>query len=175
MREGRAQATATTVPLCCGPGITDPSARLSRVRPCRAAAPRESPPSRLSAGSSRGSRCSVRPTASPEPLSVCTNSVFAAPSRRNRMLARRAWNASHVAARRDLAVGALAGQPDLDVVGLGRGEAHVARAEQHRAVRQAEPLQDLLGVARQALELVVRLLGRARTSPARPCRTGAGG
>ena len=46
------------------------------------------------------------------------------------------------------------------IVGLGRREAHVARAQQHRAVRQAEAHQHLLGVPRQRLELVVGPLGR---------------
>src|SRR5437763_6033344 len=35
----------------------------------------------------------------------------------------------HVGARRNLAIGVLAWQPDLEVVGLGGGKAHVARAE----------------------------------------------
>ena len=37
---------------------------------------------------------SVRPTARPEPFSVCTNSALPRPAGRNLMLARRAWNAS---------------------------------------------------------------------------------
>ena len=53
-----------------------------------------------------------------------------------------------VRARRDLAVRLLPRQPDLDVVGLGGGEAHVAGRQHDHAVRQAEPLQHLLGVAR---------------------------
>ena len=65
-----------------------------------------------------------------------------------------------VRARRDLAVGLLARQPDLDVVGLGGLEAHVAGGQAHRAIRQLEPLEHFLGVRGQRLELVVALLGR---------------
>ena len=63
-------------------------------------------------------------------------------------------------AARDLAIGALPRQPDLDVVGLGRGEAHVAGAERHGAERQVEPLQDVLGAGEHALVLVGGGLGR---------------
>jgi hypothetical protein len=59
---------------------------------------------------------------------------------------RRAWKAPHVRAGADLAVGVLRRQPDLEVIGLGRAEAHVAAAQQH-AVGQAELLQHRLGVA----------------------------
>jgi hypothetical protein len=45
-------------------------------------------------------------------------------------------------AGRDLAVGVLARQPDLDVVGLPRAEAHVAGAEHDGAVGQAQRLED---------------------------------
>ena len=51
-----------------------------------------------------------------------------------------------------------AGQPDFEVVGLGGGEAHVAGAQRHDAVRQFQPLQDRLGVAGQLLERVVGLV-----------------
>src|SRR6185503_11722673 len=49
--------------------------------------------------------------------------------------------------------------PDFDVVGLGRSEAHVAGREYYRSVRQAEPLQDILGVGREFFELIVTFLG----------------
>src|SRR5262245_1069779 len=42
-------------------------------------------------------------------------------------------------ARGDFSIGILAWQPNLDVVGLLGGKAHVARAEQHGAVGKAEP------------------------------------
>ncbi len=46
-----------------------------------------------------------------------------------------------VGARADLAVGVLRGQPDFQVVGLDGREAHVAGAQQHLAVRQAQLFQ----------------------------------
>src|SRR5215217_1849847 len=63
-------------------------------------------------------------------------------------------------ARRDLAIGPLPRQPDLDVVGLGRGEAHVAGAQRHDAIGQIEALEHFLGAAEHALVLVRRLLRR---------------
>ena len=63
-------------------------------------------------------------------------------------------------AGRDLAIGVLAGKPDLDVVGLARREAHVAGAERDGAEGQIETLQHLLGAARHALMFVRRLLRR---------------
>ena len=57
-----------------------------------------------------------------------------------------------IAAGGDLAVLALARQPDLQVVGLGAAEADIARAQRHDAVRQPEPLQHLAGVAGQFLQ-----------------------
>ena len=63
-----------------------------------------------------------------------------------------------VAAGRDLPVFLLARQPDLDVVGLGRREPHVAGAEDDRAIREPQPLQHRLGVDGQRLEHLVRLL-----------------
>ena len=65
-----------------------------------------------------------------------------------------------VAAGRNLAIRLLARQPHLDVVRLRRRESHVAGAEQHRAIRQLEPLQHFLRVRRQRLELLVGLLRR---------------
>ena len=65
-----------------------------------------------------------------------------------------------IAAGRDLAVGLLARQPDLDIVCLCGREPHVSGTQQHRPVRQLEPLQDLFGVGGQRLQLLVRLIGR---------------
>ena len=65
-----------------------------------------------------------------------------------------------VRAGRDLAIRALPRQPDLDVVGLARGEAHVARAEQHDPVGQAQAPQHLLRRRRHALMLGGGLLRR---------------
>ena len=74
---------------------------------------------------------SVRPTARPEPLSVCTGSTFLR------------LEGLEVGARRDLAIRILRGQPHFEVVGLRAREAHVAGAEQHRAVRERQALQEL--------------------------------
>jgi hypothetical protein len=52
-----------------------------------------------------------------------------------------------VAHRADLAVGVLRGQPHFQVVGLGGAKAHVAGAQAHHAVGQAQLLQHGLGVA----------------------------
>jgi hypothetical protein len=64
-----------------------------------------------------------------------------------------------VRAGRNLAVKLLAGKPDFQVEGLGRGEAGVARAEQNAAIGQAQRLQNLFRVARQPLVLGVGVLG----------------
>src|SRR5579885_664179 len=64
-----------------------------------------------------------------------------------------------VGAAGDLAIGALTGQPNLDVIGLTRGEAHVARAQQHHAVGEPEALQDLLGAVRHPLVLLGGAVG----------------
>src|SRR5262249_59139924 len=48
-----------------------------------------------------------------------------------------------IRATRDLAIGVLPRQPDLDVEGLLRREAHIASAQGDDAVRQAEALQHL--------------------------------
>src|SRR5262245_18614705 len=55
----------------------------------------------------------------------------------------------------DLAIGVLARQPDLDVVGLLRREAHVAGAQRDHAIRQAEALQHFLRASGHALVLVI--------------------
>src|SRR6185312_17358323 len=64
-----------------------------------------------------------------------------------------------IGAARNLAIGLLPGQPDLDVVGLARGEAHVAGAEKHDPVGEPEALQHGLGACRHALMLLARALG----------------
>ncbi len=58
-----------------------------------------------------------------------------------------------IGAGTDLAIGVLAGYPDLQVVGFGRTEAHVACAEQGAAVRQAEAFEDDLSVAGEGFVL----------------------
>ena len=57
-----------------------------------------------------------------------------------------------VAAGADLPERVLPGQPDLDVVGLGRGEAHVPGAEEHHPVVQPQPAEDLGGVVHHPLQ-----------------------
>ncbi|MPN30922.1 hypothetical protein SDC9_178393 [bioreactor metagenome] len=57
-----------------------------------------------------------------------------------------------VGAAGDFAIGTLRRQPDLEVVGLGCREAHVAGAQRDDAVGQLEPLQDGFGVADHFLE-----------------------
>src|SRR3546814_9042590 len=52
-----------------------------------------------------------------------------------------------VRAARDLAVGALPRQPDLNVVGLAGREAHVAGRQHHAAIWQLEALPHRLGAA----------------------------
>src|SRR3546814_2257460 len=64
-----------------------------------------------------------------------------------------------VGTARNLAVAVLPRQPDFEVIGLARGKAHVAAAQQHLAVRQFERLEDLFGGARLAFELGVAVLG----------------
>ena len=65
-----------------------------------------------------------------------------------------------VAAGRDLAIGLLAREPDLDVVRLARREAHVPSGQHHGAIRQLQALQHCLRVGDQRLELREGLLGR---------------
>ena len=50
----------------------------------------------------------------------------------------------------------MSGRPELDLVALGGGEAHVARAQAHDTVVQSEVLQDVFGVCDEAFQLVVR-------------------
>src|SRR5271167_1559898 len=60
---------------------------------------------------------------------------------------------------RNLLVGALAGQPHFDVIGLSGGEAQVSRAQHYCSVRQFQALQNVFCVARQFLVLFVALVG----------------
>ena len=61
---------------------------------------------------------------------------------------------------RDFAVGVLARQPHLDVVGLLRRKAHVAGAERDDAVMQAEQLEHFLSASQHALVLFFRFFRR---------------
>ena len=70
---------------------------------------------------------------------------------------RRAWKSPQPSRRRSRDR-PLPRQPDLDVVGLLRGETHVAGAQRHDAVMQVEPPQHLLGAGEHALVLVPALL-----------------
>jgi len=62
-----------------------------------------------------------------------------------------------IGAGRNLAIGVLRRQPDFEVVGLGRREAHVAGAQSDLAVGQFEPLQHGLGVAGEFFQRGPRL------------------
>src|SRR5215472_3175604 len=64
-----------------------------------------------------------------------------------------------VGAARNLAIGILAGQPDLDVIGLARGKTHVAGAEQHHPIGETETLQNLFGAGGHALVLLAGAVG----------------
>src|SRR3546814_39538 len=64
-----------------------------------------------------------------------------------------------IGARTDLAVTALARQPDFKVIGLARRKTHVAGAEQHPPIMQAQPVEDRLGAGGHSLMLGVRLVG----------------
>src|SRR5262249_15307996 len=66
--------------------------------------------------------------------------------------------AAHRAARY-FAVGALAGEPDFEIVGHAGAETHVAGAQLHHPIRQGQKLEHLLGSRRHALELVARSFG----------------
>src|ERR1035441_1573553 len=72
--------------------------------------------------------------------------------------------ALEVGAGADFAGKLLAGQPDFEVVSFGGGEAHVAGAQEHAAVGQAESLEDALGVAGETLVLGVGVLGAGEFS-----------
>lgn len=63
-----------------------------------------------------------------------------------------------VGARGNFAVPVGFGQPDLDVVSRGAGEADISRTQADDMVGQAQDLQGLLGVVRQAVQLFPGLL-----------------
>ena len=62
-------------------------------------------------------------------------------------------NYINTGAGRDLFVVVVGRQPDLDVVSLGGGEAHVSGAEGDSPKGKFQPPEDLLGVGRQRLKL----------------------
>ena len=64
-----------------------------------------------------------------------------------------------VGAGRNLPVKLLAGKPDLEIEGLGRGETGVAGAKKNAAIGKAEGLENLFGVAGEALVLAVGVFG----------------
>src|SRR5712691_4197645 len=64
-----------------------------------------------------------------------------------------------IRAARNLAVGVLAREPDLDIVGLARGESHIAGRQEHDAIGEAEALQHLLGALGHALVLGLGIFG----------------
>ena len=101
----------------------------------------------------------MRPTARPQPLRVWTNSAFLAAGGSVADVGAAGLEGLEVGAGADFAVGLLAGEPDFEVVGFGGGEAHVAGAEEHAAVGQAEEFEDALGVAGEALVLGVGVFG----------------
>src|SRR2546426_507551 len=63
-----------------------------------------------------------------------------------------------VGAGGDLPEGLLAREPDLQIVRLGRGKAHVASGQADHPVVQSQTLQDRLGVACERFQLVVGAL-----------------
>ena len=63
-------------------------------------------------------------------------------------------------AGRDFAEPPLPRQPNLEIIGLLRGEADIARAQRRDPIVQAEPLEHLLGAGRHALVFLARLLRR---------------
>src|SRR5712675_1306499 len=64
-----------------------------------------------------------------------------------------------IGARGNLAKFIAGGQPDLEVIGFRRCKAHVAGAEQHGSVMQAQFLQHCFGVSSQGFVLFVTFLG----------------
>ena len=75
------------------------------------------------------------------------------------MLARRAWKSLAVGAGGNFLVSTVGRQPYLQVVGLGSGESDVAGAQADHAIRQAQELQNVLGVGNHGLQVVVAFLG----------------
>src|SRR5690606_16835694 len=63
-----------------------------------------------------------------------------------------------VRAAGNLAILLLTGKPDLEVVGLARGEAEIARAENDPPIVEPEALEHRFRVSGENLELVVRTL-----------------
>src|SRR5262249_38317273 len=64
-----------------------------------------------------------------------------------------------VAAGRNFAVRVLTGQPDFDVVALGRREAHVAGRMDDDAIGELETLQYFFRVVRQGFEFGAGIFG----------------
>ena len=102
----------------------------------------------------------VRPTARPEPFRVCTG-PFTLPSALPiaRVHPPRLERPA-IGAGRNFTIGVLAGQPDLDVIGLLRRKTHVAGAQRHHPMRQVELLEHLLRRIGHAL-MLGRWTGRA--------------
>ena len=65
-----------------------------------------------------------------------------------------------IRAARNLAIGGLAGHPDLDVMGLGGAETRVAAAQDHQTVWQAEALQGLFRTAGHPVEFGFGIIRR---------------
>ena len=63
-----------------------------------------------------------------------------------------------ITARGNLPVEVLTRQPHLDIIGLGRGKAHVPGAQHHHPVMQPQFLEDLLRVLQQTLQMLVGAL-----------------
>ena len=98
----------------------------------------------------------VRGNARADPFSVCTSSGLAVGSGRYRIAIRRDLVVAEVADAADLEPALHAGCPDLEIVLAGLDEAHLSRAHQQDAVRQAEPLEQQLGALGQPFELLHR-------------------
>ena len=88
----------------------------------------------------------VRPTARPLPLFVWTKRGLPPSAGPVADVQPPGLEIQIVRTGRDLLVVVLRRQPDLDVISLGGGKTHVAGAERNGAVRQLQPLEDLLGV-----------------------------
>src|SRR5574337_1124678 len=150
-------ATRSTCPHEPGAGDTA-FMRCDPAHPCMGATPRECRWSRPRSGSSPSPQ---EGTADGEPRTVQRVHEFglAGVGVADTRLQATRLEILAVGAAGNLPVSLLAGQPHLEVVGLGRTEAHVAGAQQQLAVWQAESLQHFLGVADHLLQLQVRVLG----------------
>ena len=93
--------------------------RSARFRPCSRAAPPAPRTEPSACWWFSSTATSVRPTARPEPLSVCTSSGLPCPGAESRLHPPRLEGLA-VGHRRDLAVGTLPGQPHFEVEGLCR-------------------------------------------------------